>query len=76
MMLEDAIWDIFCQKFFKAFLAPSRPPSAEPSASTTALTAPALVAVMPSKASRPSSSRRSSTPQVNAPWLPPPGALS
>jgi predicted acylesterase/phospholipase RssA len=32
-----------------------------------ALPAPALVALMPSKLSRPSSSRRSSTPQVNAP---------
>lgn len=34
--------------------------------------APALVALTPSIASRPSSSRRSSTPQAKAPWAPPP----
>ena len=53
-------------------LAASRPPIVNPCASTTALTAPALDAVMPSKEMRSSSSRRSSTPQVKAPWLPPP----
>ena len=40
--------------------SPSRPPAANPSASTTALTAPALVPVMPSKCRASSSSRRSS----------------
>src|SRR5215207_8197780 len=34
--------------------------------------APALVATMPSKSRRPSSSSRSMTPQVKAPWAPPP----
>src|SRR5205085_3509779 len=33
---------------------------------------PALVALMPSKAMPSSSRRRSSTPQVKAPWAPPP----
>src|SRR5271170_5379081 len=64
--------DTFCQYTRSACLAPSRPPAAKPSANTTALTAPALVPVMPSKLSRFSSRRRSSTPQLKAPWLPPP----
>src|SRR5262249_24013369 len=34
--------------------------------------APALVALIASTPIRPSSSRRSSTPQTNAPWAPPP----
>src|SRR6478752_4930722 len=47
-------------------------PRASPSASMTALTAPADAPDMPSIVSRPSSSRWSSTPQVNAPSAPPP----
>ena len=39
---------------------------------TAAFIAPAEVPEMPSKLSQGSSSRRSSTPQVNAPWAPPP----
>ena len=45
---------------------------AQPLASATALTAPALVPLRPSRPMRPSASRASSTPQVNAPWEPPP----
>ena len=67
MMLADVVSDIFFQNVCIIFLAPSRPPAASPSASKTALTPPALVAVMPSKPMRSSSSRRSSTPQVKAP---------
>src|SRR6476660_9022628 len=48
------------------------PPRASPSASMIALTAPADAPEMPSIVSRPSSSRWSSTPQVNAPSAPPP----
>src|SRR6185437_6021535 len=44
----------------------------KPCASTAALIAPALVPLMPSMRSWPSSSRRSSTPQVKAPCAPPP----
>ena len=54
--------------------APSRPPSSSPAASDTALTAPALVALIQAM-SRPSScSRRSSAPNVNAPCAPPPSS--
>ena len=45
---------------------------AQPLARATALTAPALVPLRPSKPRRPSSRRASSTPQVKAPWEPPP----
>src|SRR5277367_2066559 len=72
MMLEDVISDIFFQKTLSNSFAADRPPKAKPSASRTALTEPALVAVIPSKVRRSSSSRRSSTPQVKALWLPPP----
>jgi hypothetical protein len=46
--------------------------SAKPSTSTAAFIAPAEVPEMPSMPSQGSSSRRSSTPQVNAPCAPPP----
>ena len=72
MMLDDTKSDILVQKACKCFFAPSRPPDANPSASTTALMLPAPVAVIPSKVRRSSSSKRSSTPQVKALWLPPP----
>ena len=52
--------------------APARSPSARPAASATALTAPALVALIQPMSSVSSSSRRSSTPQVKAPCAPPP----
>ena len=54
--------------------APARPPSASPAASATALTAPALVALIQPMSSVSSSSRRSSTPQVKAPCAPPPSS--
>ena len=57
-----------CQKLCSAVRAPSRPCS-KPYASTAAFIAPALV---PSKDSCPSSSRRSSTPHAKAPREPPP----
>ena len=41
-------------------------------AATAALIAPALVPLSPSSDTRPSSSSLSSTPQVKAPWAPPP----
>src|SRR5262245_16071135 len=72
MTLLDTISDILVQKVSKCVFAVVRPPDASPSASTTALMLPAPVAVIPSKVSRSSSSKRSSTPQVKAPWLPPP----
>jgi hypothetical protein len=50
---------------------PALVPCGVPSASTTALMAPALLAVIPSNDNRSSSSRRSRTPQVNVPWAPP-----
>src|ERR1700674_3264681 len=60
------------QKRASACRAASRPPFTRPSASTTAFIAPALVPLMPSNSICSPSSRRSSTPQVNAPWEPPP----
>src|SRR5580704_6327519 len=54
------------------FSASSRPPRVRPSASITAFTAPADVPEMPSMASRSSLKSCSSTPQVKAPWAPPP----
>ena len=51
---------------------PRGPPRSKPSASTTAFIAPALVPLISAIASRPSSSSRSSTPQVSAPCAPPP----
>jgi hypothetical protein len=53
-------------------LAPSRPFSASPCASASAFIAPALAPLTPSKPRFSSSSRRSRTPQVNAPRAPPP----
>src|SRR5262245_43590646 len=61
-----------CQKSASARIAPSRPPTVRPWASTTAFMAPALVALMPSISNRGSFRRRSRTPQVKAPWAPPP----
>src|SRR5436190_19015350 len=60
------------QKLSRAARAPSAPPSAWPSTSTAAFIAPADVPEMPSIPSHGSSSRRSNTPQVKAPWEPPP----
>ena len=62
----DASETVF-QKSSSAALAPSAPPCAWPLAITAAFIAPAEVPEMPSKVSQGSSSRRSSTPQVNAP---------
>src|SRR5262245_31567557 len=67
-----AAWATRCQKSASAPIAPSRPPTVRPWASTTAFMAPALVALMPSISNRGSFSRRSRTPQVKAPWAPPP----
>ena len=60
------------QNFSSAARAPSRSPLINPWARTTAFMAPALVPLTPSKPIRPSSRSWSSTPQVNAPWAPPP----
>src|SRR5271165_1160629 len=60
------------QNVSSAARAPAAPPFAKPSTSTAAFMAPADVPEMPSISSHGSSSRRSSTPQVNAPWEPPP----
>ena len=60
------------QKSCRAFLAPSTLPLAHPEASTAALIAPALVPLIARMSSLGSSNRRSSTPQVKAPWEPPP----
>src|ERR1700730_15090670 len=60
------------QKFSRAVRAPAAPPFAWPSTSTAAFIAPADVPEMPSIPSHGSSSRRSSTPHVNAPCEPPP----
>src|SRR5271165_571456 len=60
------------QNVSSASRAPAAPPFAKPSTSTAAFMAPADVPEMPSISSHGSSSRRSSTPQVNAPWEPPP----
>jgi hypothetical protein len=56
----------------QAFAPPSRPPLSQPSASSTALRAPALLPLTPSKWMLGSANSASSTPQVNAPWAPPP----
>jgi hypothetical protein len=61
-----------CQKSSSAARAPSRPPMVSPWAIATAFIAPELVALTPSTSMRGSWSSRSSTPQVNAPWAPPP----
>jgi hypothetical protein len=63
----DVASDIRFQNDRSASFAAPRPPILKPWASTVALTAPALDALMPSKESRSSSSKRSSTPQVKAP---------
>src|SRR3984957_13610280 len=60
------------QKSASRFCASSRPPRVRPSASITAFPAPADVPEMPSMASRSSLRSCSSTPQVKAPWAPPP----
>src|SRR5271156_3440522 len=60
------------QNSSKAARAPSAPPLAWPSTSTAAFMAPADVPEMPSIPSHGSSSKRSSTPHVNAPCEPPP----
>src|SRR5258706_3552737 len=68
----DPASDTACQNLASDSRAPSRPPRVQPWASTAAFIAPALVALMPSKLSRPSSIRRSSTPHAKARWAPPP----
>src|SRR6478752_1238549 len=70
--LSTAAWETRRQKFSSAARAPSAPSPAKPSTSTAAFMAPAEVPEMPSMPSQGSSSRRSSTPQVNAPCAPPP----
>ncbi|MCY1429722.1 hypothetical protein D9M71_456520 [compost metagenome] len=71
-LISGALCATASQKRARAWRAPSRPPCNRPWASTTAFIAPALVPLMPSKSTRPSSSRASSTPQVKAPCAPPP----
>jgi hypothetical protein len=65
-------WATWRQNLSRASRAPSGPPTVSPSASTAAFIAPELVALTPSTIIRRSSSRRSRTPQVNAPCAPPP----
>ena len=60
------------QKSASRWRASSGPPRASPSASMIAFTAPAEAPEIPSISRRPSSSNWSRTPQVNAPWAPPP----
>ena len=60
------------QKRVSASRAPSRPPVISPCARQSAFIAPALVPLTPSNSNWPSSSSASSTPQVKAPWAPPP----
>ena len=64
--------DTAFQKVSSAALAPSTPPCSRPLAMTAAFIAPAEVPEMPSICSQGSSISRSSTPQVKAPWAPPP----
>ncbi len=64
--------DTAFQKPSSAALAPSTPPCSQPLAITAAFIAPAEVPEMPSIFSQGSSISRSSTPQVKAPWAPPP----
>src|SRR5262245_37206612 len=70
--LAAAMWLMRRQKCSSDMRAPSGPSIIRPWATTAAFIAPALVAEMPSIAKRPSSSSRSSTPQVKAPCAPPP----
>src|SRR5262245_33885482 len=60
------------QKLSRAARAPSAPPAACPATRTAAFIAPAEVPETPSMRSHGSSSRRSRTPHVKAPWAPPP----
>ena len=52
--------------------APSRPPDTMPDLNAAAFSAPAEVPVIAATSRSSSSSSRSSTPQVKAPWAPPP----
>src|SRR6516225_7471576 len=61
-----------CQNSSSASRAPFRPPVVSPWAITAAFIAPALVALTPSTSMHGSSRSQSRTPQVNAPWAPPP----
>src|SRR5215472_9006947 len=70
--LSRAASDTRFQNCSSATRACGGPPAASPSAITTAFIAPAEVPETPSKRSHDSSSRRSRTPQVNAPCAPPP----
>jgi hypothetical protein len=71
-MPPDAAFAAPSQNTRRRSRAPSAPPRRQPSASATAFIAPALAPEMAAISSRPSSNRASSTPQVKAPWAPPP----
>src|SRR5579883_1628200 len=60
------------QKRSSAARAPAAPPLWKPCARMAPFIAPALAPLIPSISTRSSSSRRSSTPQVKAPCVPPP----
>src|SRR5262249_13859814 len=72
MGLNRAECETRFQKASSAARAPSGPPAANPATSTAPFIAPAEVPDMPSMRSQDSSRSRSSTPQVKAPWDPPP----
>ena len=70
--LITAALDTRCQNASSAARPPSAPPSAYPSLKTAAFMDPAEVPEMPSICSQGSCNKRSRTPQVKAPWDPPP----
>src|SRR5215207_1100621 len=70
-----AIWLDRSQKWSRRRRAPALPPAKRPAATMTAFTAPALAPLTASNVRPSSSSRRSSTPQANAPSEPPPWTL-
>ena len=70
--LNAAARDTPRQNLSRAARAPSARPRSHPSTKTAAFMAPAEVPEIAAMWSQSSSSNRSSTPQVNAPWEPPP----
>src|SRR5215217_5392043 len=71
-----AIWLDRSQKWSRRRRASAFPPAKRPAATVTAFTAPALAPLRASNVRSSSSSRRSRTPQANAPREPPPWRAS
>ena len=67
-----SIFETWYQKSCSVSRAACGPPAAMPDANATAFIAPALVALIASMSSRPSSSTQSIMPQTKAPCAPPP----